>query len=169
VVSWKCWDAYAFPISYRSGHRLSICGPLVQAVSDDHQGQVSSIPVPETNPILLGRLPGEYALAARVSGMHGAPCIASPRFQAVWALPGDPLHCDKATVRILLVGEGALPEQESQSTTKRSGGLTGVDTWCCLILDANRKGLRTEPDTEAVRALWLSYKRVARRIWRARR
>ena len=38
-----------------------------------------------------------------------------------------------------------------------------------LILDASRKGMRTNPDTESVRSLWLSYKRLARQVRRSHR
>jgi len=170
AASWERCDAYAFPVSYDSAKSISICGPLVQDAGAERQAQVSSISVPETNPVILGPTPGEHALATRVSGVNGTPLIASPRFRPVWALPHDPLHCDKAVVRILLIGDGKPQERErGSSSVARAGNDQDLDAWSRLILDASRKGLRTEPNTEAVRALWLSYKRVARRIWRARR
>jgi len=168
-ASWERWNAYAFPVAYGSAQSISICGPLVQALDAERHGKMSSISVPETNPVLLGAAPGEYALARRVPGVRGAPLIASPRFRPIWALPCDPLHCDKTAVSILLIGEEKPQVRESGSVaTARASSDLNLDAWYRSILDASRKGLRIEPDTEPVRALWLSYKRVARRIWRAR-
>ena len=147
---------------------LAICGPLVREASENQAGWTPAIQLPETHNVVLGAAPGEYALATRASGIRGGPFLASPSFRPVWALPIDPLHCSKRITRILLVGEAAEPAIQA-ATSPATGRRPEVGAWCRLILDARRKGLATEPDTERVRALWLLYKLAAQRIWRSRK
>lgn len=168
AASWEPWDAYSFPIVARSNRRLSICGPLVREASTNQQGWSPAIQLPETHPVILGAVPGEHTLATRASGVRGTVCLTSPSFRPVWALPPDPVHCNKEITSILLVGEAAEPAIR-RDTPPPIGRRRDIDAWCRLILDASRKGLATEPDTEHVRALWLAYKRAARRIWRSRK
>lgn len=164
------WDAYTFPVSYGSKRRIAICGPLTRCVPDEIESRFGSVIVPEANPILLGRTPGQLAFAQSASGVRGTPLIASPPFSPVWALPCDPLHCDKRTARILLIGKMASPEVASSNPRQR--GILGnrsIEAWCRFILDSSRKGIRTEPDNQDTRALWLQYKLAARCIWRGRK
>lgn len=167
--SWEAWDAYMFPVALRSKRRLSVCGPLVRTISEEVQSWAASIQVPNTHLIVLGSAPGQYVVATRTSEISGAPCVASPYFRPVWALPRDPLHCSKETTRILLVGEATEPTTPGSNSEAKGRGADGVGTWCRAILDASRKGLSTEPDNDGVRKLWLSYKRLARQIRRARK
>ena len=168
-ASWELWDAYAFLVAGGRPQRLAVCGPIVRAATTEPWGS-ESLSVPETNPVLLGPEAGQIVMAVRASPLRGAPRIASPDFRPIWALPHDPLHCDKKTICILCVAGSEPVEPREQ----QGGGLNrhpdaDVARWCQLILDANRKGMTTDLDTESVRALWLSYKRLARRIWRSRR
>ena len=168
-ASWELWDAYAFLVADGRPQRLAVCGPIVRAATTEPWGS-ASISVPETNPVLLGPEAGQIVMAVRASPLRGAPRIASPGFRPIWALPHDPLHCDKKTTCILCVAgsEPAEPrEQRGGGLNRRAGA--NVARWCQLVLDANRKGMTTDPDTESVRALWLSYKHLARRIWRSHR
>jgi hypothetical protein len=172
---WERWDAYVFPAAYGLNKNLSICGPLVQVKSGELSSQTVSIVVPETNPVLLGSVSGHYVVASRVSAVRGCPCISSPSFRPVWALPRDPLHCDKEAVFILLVGDELSPDMRGLDCrgASHSEGTdidsTYIDLWCRKIMDASRKGLRTKPNNERIQGLWHSYKREARRIWRARK
>ena len=169
-VSWELWEAYAFPAARSDTGKLTICGPIVRAASAGPCGTGASIAVPETNPVLLGPEPGQIAMAVRASSLRGAPRIASPCFRPIWALPRDPLHCDKETTRIVLVaGTDAPATPKEPGVGQVTGAGANVGEWYRLILDANRKGMKTNPETESVRALWFSYKRLARRIWRAHR
>lgn len=169
-ASWELCDAYAFPVAVGATQKLAICGPIVRAVTDKPWDSVECLSVPETNPVLLGPEPGQLVTAVRVPSLRGVPRIASSGFRPIWALPCDPLHCDKKTIRILLVGEN-----DASATAKepdREQGRTSDDDvvrWYRLILNASRKGMLTDPDTQSARALWLSYTRVARRMWRSRR
>lgn len=165
--AWDWWDAYAFPVTGGSKRHIAICGPTVRSVSDGPEAW-SSLLVPESNPVILGRPPGQIVVAEAVSGGRQALSIASPPFCPVWALPRDPLHSEKRLARILLVGEPCPPETRHENPRATAAHHdASVEDWCRLILDASRKGMKTQPDTESVQALWLEYKRLARRIWRS--
>ena len=167
-ASWELWDAYVFSFAPGSDRRVAICGPLVRDAFASHDRWRATIQVPETNTVILGAAPGELALAMRASQVRGMPCIASPSFCPVWALPPDPLRCSKQTTRILFLGEHLEPIP--RLTDHPAARLPpGIDTWVKLILDSSRKGLAIEPDTERVRALWKRHRRAARRIWRSRK
>lgn len=168
-ASWELWDAYAFPSAGDSSQEARVCGPMVRAATSEPWDS-ESVSVPETNPVLLGPKPGQIAMAVKVSPLRGAPRIASPGFRPIWALPRDPLHCNKTTTSILGVGVNEPSEPGGQQRSGPNSRADGdVVRWCRLILDANRKGMATDPNTESVRTLWLSYKRLARNIWRLRR
>ncbi len=167
-ASWEFWDAYAFPVTRPGSERLAVCGPIVRAAATESWGP-ESLTVPDTNPVLLGPQPGQIAMALRASPLCTAPSVASPRFHAVWALPRHPLHCDKQATKILLLDGKAGESTGEVDPTQAGTENADVVRWCGLILDASRKGMGTDPDTRSVRALWLSYKRVARNIWRSRR
>jgi hypothetical protein len=168
-ASWDLWEGYAFPVGPGETRRLTICGPIVRAAATETGGAEASILVSETNPVLLGPEPGQIVMAVRASSLRGAPCIASPPFRPVWALPRDPLHCDKRAIRILFVAgtHGAMGPKEPGGGQNIGAGVD-VGSWCRFILDASRKGMKTDPDTDSVRALWFSYKHRARHIWRSR-
>ena len=168
-ASWELWDAYAFPVALGGTERLAVCGPIVRGVGTESWGSRASFAVPDTNPVLLGPEPGQIVTAVKASSLR-SPRIASPCFRPVWALPHDPLHCDKENVRILLVAGSEAPEATKEPAGRQdSGAGIDVDRWCRLILDANRKRMATDPDTESVRAQWRTHQCLARRIWRSRR
>ncbi len=168
-ASWELWDAYTFPVAAGKSQRLAICGPNVRAVSSEPWGS-ESFSIPESNPVLLGPKPGQIVTAEKASPLGGTPVIASPGFRPIWALPRDPLHCDKKTTRILCVA-GCELQQPKMCDGGGSSNCTdaAVAQWSRLILDAGRKGMTKNPDTEPVNALWKSYKHLARHIWRSRR
>jgi len=170
AASWEAWDAYSFPIACGSDRRLSICGPLVRETATDAQDWAPSLLVPPSNPLILGASPGEYCIATRVSGVVGSSCVASPSFSPVWALPRQPLRCNKKTARIIFLGNATPPKARDckRKTGKRKND-DCIDAWCRMILDASRKGLWLVPYNEKVQNLWFCYKRLARSIWRERR
>ena len=164
--SWQAWPAYVFPSAGGGGDCVAICGPLVRPLGT---GDVLDVArnfergsILQSNPILLGAVPGQVFIATPRRDVRGARCFASPPFEAVWALPAQPLHCDKATCRIFLVARSDASVAPDGSVTGRS-----VSQWCRLILDASRKGLSSEP--AAARELWVQYKRFARNLWRKTR
>jgi hypothetical protein len=161
------WPAYSFTLRSTRGedHKFEFCGPLVRpiaAIGRSDQRQV--VQVPPSNPILLGARPGEVYFARLRSDLRGAQCLAMPPFDPVWALPPQPLRCDKRANRILLVGEPSAGISNASRETvcdRRS-----LEMWCRLILDAGRKGLALEPASLSTRDLWRRHKRLARSLWR---
>lgn len=169
-ASWDLWEGFSFPVALGETRKLTVCGPTVRASGNETDGTSASIPVSETNPVLLGREPGQIVTAVRVSAQRGAPCLASPSFHPVWALQRDPLHCDKKVIRIQFVARTDAAEAANEPDSRLNiAANEEVDSWCRYILDASRKGMKTDPDTEPIRRLWTLYKNVARRLLRNRR
>ncbi len=168
--SWSWWDAYSFAANGHTSRRLSVCGPIVRADFSGQGPAVRTVTVPETNPILVGAAPGQHALGIQASTVIGAKCVASPGFSPVWALPSNPLHCSKITACIRLLTHIApqLLSADDFRAVRRARD-SAIDSWCQIILNSSRKGLRLEPDTQSARYLWSSYTRLARRIWRSRK
>jgi hypothetical protein len=168
--SWSWWDAYSFSANGHTSRQLSVCGPIVRAAFPGQGPAARTVTVPETNPILVGAAPGQHAIAIQASTVIGAKCVASPGFPPVWALPSNPLHCSKTTTRIRLLAHVApQPHSADDFRAMRRARDSAIDSWCQIVLDSSRKGLRLEPDTKSARDLWTSYTRLARRIWRSRK
>ena len=165
--NWAYWPAYSLTTSGAPGddRKFEFCGPLVRLVVKSGQSNHRRVvQVPATNPILLGACPGQvFSLRARPD-LRGAQCLGLPPFNAVWALPHQPLHCDKRANRILLVEE-STPEVGSASPGPVAGR-HDAERWCLLILEANRKGLAIESATPEVHVLWREYKKLAKDLWR---
>ncbi|MBF2759007.1 MAG: hypothetical protein ISN28_01855 [Ectothiorhodospiraceae bacterium AqS1] len=169
-MSWDLWEGCTAPIAPGETRNLTICGPIVQTSSNETDNRAVTIPVPDTNPILIGANPGQIVEATKVSAQYGFPRLASSSFRPIWALPRDALHCDKEVTRIVLVA-GADQAEVCKKVDARweVDNSVDVDSWCRIIRNASRKGMRTEPDTKPVRRLWNSYKGVAKRLRRSRR
>ena len=167
--------AHKFPVEQGSKISIALCGPLIQAVSTEAndlsvETQHFYISVPATNPIILGRQPGQRIIARSVSNLAEFDCVALPDFKPVWALPQDALHCDKGRIRVLHLCPYSTETEPIEATLDhRFPADSEVDAWCRDILDACRKGMQIDPDGEATRALWKSCRSLARRIWRSRR
>jgi hypothetical protein len=162
---WDAWPAYIFVSPSGVGDRVAICGPLVRPLTiEETLGEVTNC-LEADEGMLLGAVPGEIFSAVRRQDIRGARCLLSPPFDAVWALPKEPLRCDKTEHRIRLIGDMRTPGNGVGRNHTGSAGT--VLQWCRLILDAGRKGLPVEPP--AAGGLWLSYKRYARRLWRRSR
>ena len=165
--NWSYWPANSCALDSSQGdeRRFEFCGPLVRPVAiDGRTYQRRVVSVPATNPVLLGAGSGEIFFARSRPDVRAAQCLGLPPFDPVWALPHEPLRCDKRTNRILLVGDPAAGD--INASREPAGSDRDIKGWCSLILDANRKGLSVEPSSPATDHLWLQYKRVARRIWR---
>jgi hypothetical protein len=166
----QSWVAYSFRTPGARTGRIAICGPLVRAFTnpqtDGEEAATSEIiRIPPTNPCLLGSVPGQILVAHARPDVRGAQCIVSPPFGPVWAIPAQPLHCDKRENRVRLIGQPLAPGTGSGRVSARiSRG--SVEQWCSAILNAGRKGLAVEPADPAVADLWRRYRRHARDLWR---
>ncbi len=164
------WGAYRFKVELDSEREISICGPLVTFTTEDQDVSLQTVTVPQTNIVILGQNPGDRIVAENVSHLYGSGFIAAPNFKPVWALPLDPLHCNKSTVHTFFLGEDVA---SSQPTELDIGSFTKtrieIDRWCQSILGVCRKGIKTSPESEQICGLWLLYRDAARKIWRATR
>jgi hypothetical protein len=147
--SWQRWPAYQFG-------QADVCGPLVQPAPDAAGSR--AVTVPMSNPVLLGAQPGEIFYCSRRGVARWKGFVP---FEVVWALPAQPLRCDKKSATILQLANA--PVVPAKTRTKR-----GLD-WSIAILDASRKGLRVENGFPDTAARWREYKKMARNIWRAGR
>jgi hypothetical protein len=147
--SWQQWPAYHFG-------QAEICGPLVQLPPETVSRRAFTVPM--SNPLLLGAEPGQIL---RCSSRSGAYWKGFVPFDVVWALPAQPLICDKKSARILQFSDAPLAL--SKRHAKPALG------WCSAILDASRKGLRIDNAAPDSTARWIEYKKAARNIWRGRR
>ena len=165
-ASWDFWAAHSFslPDTTKKDEKLALCGPVVWSGTIESQpDDRRAIQVPQSNPVLLGSRPGELYFASRRPDVRGAPCVGSPAFNPVWALPTQPLQGDKRRNRILLVGEPLAPDNGAGGQ-QRSETDCDVERWYQMILNAGRKGLAVEPESWATDQLWRSYKQLARRL-----
>jgi hypothetical protein len=147
--SWQQWPAYGFRAAV-------MCGPLVQLRPEANQSHIFTVSM--SNPLLLGAEPGQVF---RCSPRSVANWTGFVPFDVVWALPAQPLICDKRTARILQFSHAhlAIPQRNARPALR----------WCSAILDASRKGLRIENASPDSMTQWAEYKKVARSIWRGRR
>lgn len=147
--SWEEWPAHHFG-------EAGICGPLVQLAPETVSGRPFTGPM--SNPLLLGAEPGQIF---RCSPRNVAFWKGFVPFDVVWALPAQPLRCNKKTARILqFVNAPVAPPKPGRKPAL---------VWSNAILDASRKGLRIENESPDSTARWSDYKKAARAIWRAAR
>jgi hypothetical protein len=146
--SWEAWPAYQF------GEAV-ICGASVQLPPEEAERRAFTVPM--SNPLLIGAEPGQVF---RCSSRPVALWKGFVPFDVVWALPAQPLICNKKTARILQFSDKPL-------MPLRAG--TRPFAWCSAILDASRKGLRIEGGSAESVVRWADYKKTARSIWRSRR
>jgi hypothetical protein len=150
--SWEPWAAYSF-------RQADICGPLIQPKTEAADDRFFSGPM--SNPLLIGAVPGQMF---RCSSRKAAVWKGYVPFDVVWALPGQPLACDKRTARIIPFGT-TPPAPLNQRRQRTEAEIR----WGAAILDAARKGLRIESASGAAPECWQEYKKIARNIRRSRR
>jgi hypothetical protein len=143
---WADWPAYHF-------RDADICGPLVRITGS----ATKPIIVPMTNPLLIGAGGEVFRCPAR----NAAQWKGYVPFDVVWALPAQPLTCNKKTSRIIQLGRTPVGTAAAQSRTALS--------WSNAILNASRKGLQLDGGSPEDGLLWREYKKAARSIWRAAR
>ena len=145
--SWQPWPAHEFG-------EAKMCGPLVELMPAAASRRTFSVPM--SNPLLIGAEPGQIF---RCSQRNVARWKGFVPFDVVWALPANPLHCDKKAARILQFADAPFVSSKSRSKAALK--------WCNVVLDASRKGLQIDNDSPESIARWREYKKAARKIWRA--
>lgn len=159
VENWTAWSAYNF------GTAAGICGACVHPVE---QTRLRCIRVPLQNTVLVGKEPGQIIRCSPRADLRTDTCLAMVPFEPVWALPVDPTNVDKRSARVVLIGGLEAVQRITLKTTNRANN-PSVSAWYTAINNASRKGLALATDDADVIALWQSYRREARRLWRSMR
>jgi len=141
----KCdrWE----PHTYHGG---SVCGALVTTSRDASQLPVT---VPASNPVLIGSVPGQVFFCPPQVGTEWTGFVPFP---VVWALPADPLRCDRSVRKVVLVTR-LTPKVSSARVERPRKTDSSCWLWCKSIRDCRRKGLALSPRDEEVEALWRAY------------
>jgi hypothetical protein len=175
---WPLWDAYQWSLgegqSDGARSRPAICGAVVCVPDIAHAVDRRVIVVSTSNPILIGAVAGEIEFCTPRRDVRTELCAAAPWFEPVWAIPANPLRCNKRSARIRLVGgsasiiDGRLQDltAREQLTPGALGDTRQISAWCSVILNAAKKGLEIEPHSPEVATLWLTYVRGARALRR---
>jgi hypothetical protein len=168
---WDEWGAYAFSITnpgLREQMRLPlICGPLIFVAEGCNE--LKQVVVPTSNPVVVGSKPGEIFHCWQRPDIRPGVCLGFVGFDPVWALPSEPLRCDKRTARILFFGK-AIPVctlVQQRNLNRQEKDLLRV--WSSVITAAGMKGLKPEPSTTETADLWRGYRRHAKAIKRSLR
>ena len=176
---WEPWDAYTWSLgefdTSRPESRPSICGVLVLP-PQPARSDCRAVVVPASNPVLIGANPGEIITCTCRDDVRTGFCVVVTWFEPVWAIPVVVRGCDKRTSRVLLIG-APKPVAEPARQPRVHARRIRLDrdrrprsrVWCRAILAASWKGLKTDPSSVEVAALWTAYKRYAkalRRSWR---
>jgi hypothetical protein len=151
---WAEWPAYSFG-------QADVCGALVRPKDSAANERLFSVPM--SNPLLLGAEPGQVFYCSRRKAAYWKGFVP---FDVVWALPAQPLTCNKKVARILQFGNvlPIVPEWNERQKRRTRPALA----WSRLILDAARKGLRIESTDPCAALCWCEYKKAAHDIRRAK-
>ncbi len=154
---WEQWEAYP-------DTRGGICGATTTR-SEKNGTQETLITVPTTNPILIGAIPGQIF---RCDARPGRQWSGFVPFAACWALPADPLQCDRSVRRVLLIRQ-VSPAQGRLGRPSKNSIRRNILQWSYAIRDCQRKRLPVSPDNAVSEGLWREYTAAARATWRAAR
>lgn len=158
---WDDFPAFVYrPSCAEFGARaFAICGPLVTPAKS---GECTTL-TPASNACLLGPAPGQVEISPQPYDVRPLEFLAVASFPVAWTIPTDPLHSNKSNASVRLLNSRGVEERLRESARPRREAIL---RWCQAILNASRKGLRVEPDTDQAKQLWAEYKRVARRLWK---
>lgn len=145
------------PHSYHGG---SVCGALVTTGRDASRPPVT---VPASNLVLIGAEPGQVFYCPPQVGTEWTGFVPFP---VVWALPADPLRCDRSLRKVVLLTLLA-PKASGGRVERPRKTDSSCWRWSKAIRDCRRKGLTLSPGDEGAEALWWAY--VARAGGRFRR
>ena len=166
---WGTWDAYSWAVYDRAmccrRSLPTICGAFVSPKSPADE-ELQTIVLPTANPVAIGERPGEIAGGKVRTDIHPDFCTGFVPFEPIWALPADSYHSDKKVARVVLVGDRRAVQGPKYFSQVNREQIESIRVWCSAVLAAGRKGLRTEPDTSEVNALWRTYKRRAKSLWK---
>lgn len=159
LQQWEHFEAYKYSPSLQTTAEKSvtICGPVVTAIDEIGEAALT----PTINARLLGAIPGQITYFPRQDNTRTPEYLAIADFPIVWTLPTNPFQCDRYTSYVKLIRA-----QEVGSIQNFTDNRDKILRWSYAILDASRRHLRIEPDTDESKKIWIEYKQVARRLWK---
>ena len=156
---WEYFNAYSYNLNTSSGGVVEICGPAILLNS---KNDFISL-VPSNNSCSIGAFPGQITMSSSSEGVQYDELLVVAEFPIVWALPANPLLCDKSYNTIRLIDYERVVKEIDIKNAKEAHI---VLLWAQAILNSSRKNLRIEPNTEITVQLWNEYKKIARKYWR---
>ena len=131
--------------------------PAGSVSTDRRLGRIFSVRM--TNRVLIGSTPGQIFVCSPRFGPMWAGLVP---FDPVWALPVDPLHCDRGSAPILQCADSPVAPLKRIDWRDRAQRWSAVNRWKAAVLDCSRKRLRLEP--AACSDFWFTYLNEARRL-----
>jgi len=158
---WECFKAFEYEVGSQNSidyPSVMICGPIVKSTGEENDVTLT----PTTNNCLLGAVPGNVAITTAARNIWTSHHLTVAEFPIAWTLPACPLRCDRRRASIKLVRPLAVASEDSTAKISQQAKLR----WCYKILNASRRRLRVEPNTDIAKQLWKGYKQAARQLWR---
>lgn len=161
IQEWDGFDAFTYQpnCTQVGGKSITICGPIV---SLGHEAKTASL-TPASNTCLIGPLPGQITFSSQPFDVRMREFLAIADFPVVWTIPANPLRCDKSSTCVKLLQRDFAGNNWDIPAGVKNGA---VMRWCRAILDASRRRLVIEPDTDEARNLWALYKKEAHSLWK---
>jgi hypothetical protein len=157
--AWECWQAHDFGIG------AAICGASIQRLDNQRWHQVR---VPSTNPLLVGAVPGQVFCCHPRDDVRCETLLALVPFPPIWALPIDPIHCDKRSSRVVML-RAMEPVGNTADFKGDRFAVRAVAKWIAAIRDAGRKQLQLAVASDNSGILWQRYRALAKQIGRRMR
>ena len=156
---WERWNAHNF------GTGAMICGAGIHRIDGTHWHQAR---IPPTHLLLIGARPGDIFRYQARHDVHSETILVLVPFAPVWALPIDPIHADKRTARLVLLGSRE-PASAAKRVSRDRNADRALREWVAAINDASRKQLALADASEDAGTLWRRYHAVAKRLWKGMR
>ena len=156
---WEFFEAFSYAPNGNSERIVTVCGPAILLGA---KNEFMSL-IPSENTCLIGAVPGQITLLSADSGVRRDEYLAVTDFHIVWALPPNPLTCNKLSGNVKMISCENVAKHIDARDRKV---IQNILRWCHAILNASRRHLSVGPTTEETKQLWQSYKSVAHRYWR---
>ena len=156
---WQSWHAHDL------GAGAAICGASTNQIDGARWRQVR---IPAANPLLVGARPGEIFCCQSRYDVRSPTILALVPFAPVWALPVDPIHADKRSVRLVPLDslEPVAPVEHSKRMRRMNDSMR---RWVAVVNDAGRKQLEFSTESDEAKALWRRYRVMAKHLWKRMR
>lgn len=145
--------------SRAEAHRQTRAGIVgVLAVAEMRNGErLTSTPM--TNRLLLGSRPGQFFECPQRFGPVWSGLVP---FEPTWAIPVDPVHSDRTTMRVIRCAPGVPVVRVERIQWEDRQKHSRLRRWYSAVLDCSRRRLNLQDQQNA--ELWSGYLNEARRV-----